>query len=834
MKPLPAVLLFLLHAIPVPGTTAAADRPEKSQSKTTDTPAAAAQDIGQKAYEAALALLSAGKYAEAEQSLRLLMMARTQALGAEHADTLRCRESLVQALEKQHKHAAAEAEMQELVSLFTRVKGAEDRATLSHRAAFIGILLAQGRFQMAKEQCRSLAATESRVLGAEDAETLKARLLHASALLQQGHAAEAETICRDVAALCARVSGAEHRTTLVARTQLAWTLYAQDRHAEAEAQLRELAPLLSRVLGPEDEATFDCETALAKCLSGMDRKPEVLEICRRVLPGATRVLGPEDHRVLQIRATLARDLHDHGKKEEAEKELRQMLATRQSRYGADDLWSIYVLDLLLQALRMNEKHAEAEHTAWKLIAIRTRVLGPQHPKTLDTRMDLAHELEALGRAPEAEQEMRAILAIQKQEPGAETDTSLLDTCHELALHLKSHGQAQEALHYAQHALTGRLRLLGENAPDTQDSQILVNLLTYPPPSGTQTGAKAAAPPPEKDPPLAMVDGAVIRTSAVQAVLKNQPLPCTLTSLSDAQAQPDPAEANENTLDAHEALLKHYAAGRHTQGRPQLQDAPEQPLVEQVLAERKHAALENLIDQQLLLNEFHRTRRVIKKSYVDDDIARLIRDSFNGSRETYLTALAAEGRNEKAFRAERERAIIVNVMRGLIGGEADIPEKEARAYYDKHQDCWIKDAEVKLHTLTLIHPGPEARREAEMLRTRILKGADFGELARTRSQDSHAEDGGAWEWTPVADLSPQVKAAISQTRKGGVSGLVEQEGRLIILRVDDRRASPAPPFEKVKTEVTRILQDEQRQKRIAARLDELRRKADIRLLETPGI
>ncbi|WP_395746584.1 hypothetical protein [Prosthecobacter sp.] len=55
---------------------------------------------------------------------------------------------------------------------------------------------------------------------------------------------------------------------------------------------------------------------------------------------------------------------------------------------------------------------------------------------------------------------------------------------------------------------------------------------------------------------------------------------------------------------------------------------------------------------------------------------------------------------------------------------------------------------------------------------------------------------------------------------------------VLLRVDDQRAPPPPPFEKVKDEVTRLLQAEQRQQRITARLAELRQKAEILNLGTP--
>ncbi len=138
--------------------------------------------------------------------------------------------------------------------------------------------------------------------------------------------------------------------------------------------------------------------------------------------------------------------------------------------------------------------------------------------------------------------------------------------------------------------------------------------------------------------------------------------------------------------------------------------------------------------------------------------------------------------------------------------------------------------MKLHTLTLLktthQTDTETRAQAERLRTQIRDGADFAELARKESKDSHAEDGGAWDWTPVADLSEEVRTTAEKTDPGAVGEIIETTSCFILLRLDARRVSEAPPFAKVKDEVIKAYKDEKHKKQLQLKLEQLREDADI--------
>jgi|GEM_PF-2961873 len=104
-----------------------------------DTPAPV--DANQKAYDAARALLRAGKYDAAEKDFQAQVDELTKTLGPEHRDTLHAREGLAAALLSKRKYADAETQMLDLLPRLTRVLGAEDAITLKMRSNFARYLL---------------------------------------------------------------------------------------------------------------------------------------------------------------------------------------------------------------------------------------------------------------------------------------------------------------------------------------------------------------------------------------------------------------------------------------------------------------------------------------------------------------------------------------------------------------------------------------------------------------------------------------------------------------------------------------------------------------------
>ncbi len=828
---------------------------------------AAEDNSGAKADAAISALQTAGKYADAEQAAQALVTARIQALGADNPETRLAHRALAAALFAQEKLEAAEAEyrlalqlpdpetdvkhsfapatmdsplpppgnpsaskaeakagapppipadeatllahqdfasvltmegkldeaagrLHALLPVMVRTLGAENRQTLLCKSDLVSVLATHSHTDEAEALSRSLIPAATRVLGAEDPATLKARGDFAGILFYQGKIAEAEKEMREVLALSTRVLGAEDKEALRASIMLAKVSHVQDKNADAEAWLEKLLPVMIKVFGADHLETLVCQSDLLAAMAAQGKNAQVVEPYRRLIPTEQRVLGEADDITLQTRWRFAGVLYELGLQDEAEAEYRQAQDLSQRRISLDDRLSLTAPATEAADHHLRGKYALAEFSRRRLIFLQTRFLGPQHPDTLRSRTDLAEDLEAQGKRPEAEAELRAVLALQERAFGP-LNPETLGTRRTLAECLQAQKKTPEALAEAQRALAGHLKILGEDHPDTMASQHLVAALSSPALHPPQAKAAPAKPDPA-DRPLATVDGEPITTADLQGMI----------------------QAQEQQL------------------RYQFRAEPKK--AEQKIAEFKRTALDTLIDSQLLANEFKHVGGVIRPEHLANDLEDIIQTSFQGDRGAFLADLDKQGMSLEKFRALRQRLMMIYGMRRRITAEIKPTEEQVRAYYDKHKEDLARAAEeVKLHTLTLLKTlhktDAEARAQAEALRTQILQGADFEKIARAESKDSHADDGGAWGWTPAADLSEDVRAAAAALKQGALSEVIEQTGFYLLLRVDDRRTPAPPPYDSVKEKAAAALQEELGQELIEKKINHLRELADIQKL-----
>jgi peptidyl-prolyl cis-trans isomerase SurA len=254
-----------------------------------------------------------------------------------------------------------------------------------------------------------------------------------------------------------------------------------------------------------------------------------------------------------------------------------------------------------------------------------------------------------------------------------------------------------------------------------------------------------------------------------------------------------------------------------------------------LEELRHNALDALIDRELILIEFTKIGGTIKPQYVDDQINNIIREAFKGDRDALVTELAKSNMSMKKFRELQEKMIIANVMRAKQAGEPPPPTpREVDEYYRKHVDQWRVGDQIKISTITIPKftgdPGatPESQKKlVQELRAKIVGGADFATTARTYSQDSRAEFGGSWDWMPRTELMPAIANAAMELKVGGVSQILEQETSYIIVACDAKKLGEAPPLDKVRGDIQKMIQQEKSKKAIDEWMQSLRKKAVIR-------
>ena len=252
-------------------------------------------------------------------------------------------------------------------------------------------------------------------------------------------------------------------------------------------------------------------------------------------------------------------------------------------------------------------------------------------------------------------------------------------------------------------------------------------------------------------------------------------------------------------------------------------------------ETRANALDALIDRELILIEFAKVGGVIKPQYVDDQINNIVREAFKGDRDALVTELAKGGMSLKKFREMQEKNIVARVMKAKKAG--DMPPatpKEVEEYYSKNVDKWRVGDQVKISTISVpkftgeTGSSPEKQRKlAEEIRAKVVGGADFAATARTYSQDSRAEFGGAWDWMPRTELDPMIANTAMGLKTGGISQVLDKETNYIIVACDAKKLGAAPPMDKVRGDIQKMIEQEKSKKAIDEWMEQLRKKAVIR-------
>ena len=411
-------------------------------------------------------LLDQGAYREAEEVLRKVVETREQALGPEHADTLRSRARVAYSQYRQGKYSEAITGMRGIVTLAEKILGPEHPDTLLARNGLAIALDNGGKPAEAEAEHRRILAVREKVLGPEHPDTLRTRNNIALTLDRQGKHAEAASEYQQVIDLENKVLGLEHPDTLRSRSSLAYALDHQGKFPEAELNLRDVIRLQERVLGPEHPDTLVSRLRLDKVLMSQGKFAEAETDFRSLIRVEEKVLGPEHPDTLSGRSGLANALQAQGKHSEAAAQYREVIALEEKVLGAEHPNTLVNRNNLANALMGEKNYAEAETMFRDLMAVAERALGPEHAITIRTHRGLANALFNQGKFAAAEPEYRQVLRLAEKVRGPE-HAATLEACYDLAGNLARMGKLPEAKQLARRAADSARKTLGPTHATTQ-------------------------------------------------------------------------------------------------------------------------------------------------------------------------------------------------------------------------------------------------------------------------------------------------------------------------------------------------------------------------------
>jgi parvulin-like peptidyl-prolyl isomerase len=253
---------------------------------------------------------------------------------------------------------------------------------------------------------------------------------------------------------------------------------------------------------------------------------------------------------------------------------------------------------------------------------------------------------------------------------------------------------------------------------------------------------------------------------------------------------------------------------------------------------RREALDQLIDDELLWQEAARLGMTATKKEVDLAVAE--------GRARYKTADEFARRLERAGLSEatypqhaKRQASIQHLLERKVLKGLRVADPEIHAFYSENPDKFTTPEQVHARHILVqadsassAEERARARATAEEILALLRAGSDFEALARERSQDPSAAQGGDLGWVDRDKMVPEFEAVAFALRDGEVSSLVETVFGFHVIRTEGRRGGEAVPEAMVREEIRKHLLGEKQKAAVRAAIDSLRTKARIEFAEPP--
>ncbi len=249
-------------------------------------------------------------------------------------------------------------------------------------------------------------------------------------------------------------------------------------------------------------------------------------------------------------------------------------------------------------------------------------------------------------------------------------------------------------------------------------------------------------------------------------------------------------------------------------------------------------LTRMIDNRLQIQEAEREKIVIDDVEIEEELADRLKKMNVKSREEFDSMLKAQGLSIDAVK----RRISDEIRRNRVVGRKvrlriSVTEAEVTQYLEANR--------AKLETGLTYHARhiliqPEAgasdaawenaRIRADLIRSQLVEGADFAELAKQNSKDATARDGGDLGTLKRGELAQDIELQILSLAPGEVSVPHRSALGYHIFRLESKDSLEGEGLTRVKAQIREILFREKFDARYDAWIKEIKQRAiiDVRL------
>lgn len=250
-----------------------------------------------------------------------------------------------------------------------------------------------------------------------------------------------------------------------------------------------------------------------------------------------------------------------------------------------------------------------------------------------------------------------------------------------------------------------------------------------------------------------------------------------------------------------------------------------------LAKIRSAALESLIENQLILSDFKKSGFNLPETLVDDQFQQYMVSTY-GDRLSYVNTLQKMGKTIEEAKKEFRDGLIINVMTSQkVRNQTTISPYKIQQYYQTHQDKFTEEDRVKLRMIIIpaeSRTDSAAIDKAKNIHKQIVDGASFEDMAKKYSVGVQAKDGGMMGWNTRKELRKELVEAAFSLEAGAVSQPIVTDDAVFILKAEEIQKKHVQPLSDVRDEIEQTLKAEENALRRKQWIDSIRAKSFVRL------
>ena len=259
-----------------------------------------------------------------------------------------------------------------------------------------------------------------------------------------------------------------------------------------------------------------------------------------------------------------------------------------------------------------------------------------------------------------------------------------------------------------------------------------------------------------------------------------------------------------------------------------------PIPTEKRAEVYRDVLDNLVAIRLLKQEVKLRSMTVADAEVDSRIAAFKQQA--GTEANFKAALQAQQITEAKLREDARADLLVSkLLDQEVNQKILVKPTDIATFYEKNPDRFQQGETMRASHILVLVPAEANQQARTALRGRAeaaLKaakaGQDFAKLARQYSQDSSAQRGGDLGFFPKGQMVPAFDQAAFALAPGQISELVETQFGFHIIKATERRPARVVPFVEVAGQIQEFLENEQRQEKGKALVNQLKAKGKVQI------